>query len=118
MPDEKEPRLLPTNLPTRKAALATYRRRMWIEFGHRIGKHDFYLDILPPGYILKTRRDDQGQLHPEVEYDQAALSLPAWLRCLVFNCLLRKQKFASGMNPMHRGELSRAQSETTKVPTP
>jgi len=64
------------------------------EFGHRVGKHDLYLDILPPGYILKTWRDDQGQLHREVEYDQTALFLSAWLRCLVFNLMSR---FAQAM---------------------
>jgi hypothetical protein len=64
------------------------------EFGHRIGKHDLYLDILPPGYVLRTRRDDKGQLHREVEYDQTALFLTAWLRCLVFNLMSR---FAQAM---------------------
>jgi hypothetical protein len=64
------------------------------EFGHRIGKHDLYLDILPPGYVLKTYRDDQGQLHREVEYDQTAFSLSAWLRCLVFNLM---ERFAQDM---------------------
>lgn len=29
------------------------------ETAHRIGKHDLYLDILPPGYVLTSRRDDQ-----------------------------------------------------------
>ena len=55
------------------------------EVAHRIGRHDLHLDILPLGYILKTRRDDQGQLQREVEYDQTAFFLSAWLRCLVFN---------------------------------
>ncbi len=32
------------------------------EFAHRIGRHDLCLDILPPGYVLTTRRDDQGQI--------------------------------------------------------
>jgi hypothetical protein len=59
------------------------------EFGHRIGKHDLYLDILPQGYVLRTQRDDQRQLHREVEYDQTALFLSAWLRCLVFNLMSR-----------------------------
>jgi hypothetical protein len=59
------------------------------EFGHRIGKHDLYLDILPPGYVLRTQRDDKGQMHREVEYDQTALFLSAWLRCLVFNLMSR-----------------------------
>jgi len=47
------------------------------EIGHRVGKHDLCLDILPPGYILKTHRDDQGNLHREVEYDQTAFFLSA-----------------------------------------
>ena len=68
------------------------------EFGHRIGKHDLYLDILPPGYVLRTQRDDQGQLHREVDYDQTALFLSAWLRCLVFNLMSR---FAQAMGGDH-----------------
>ncbi len=57
------------------------------EFAHRIGKHDLCLDILPPGYVLKTRRDEQGQLIREVEDDDTAFFLSAWLRCLVFNLM-------------------------------
>jgi hypothetical protein len=57
------------------------------ESGQRIGKHDLYLDILPPGYVLRTCRDAQGQVHREVTYDQTALFLSAWLRCLVFNLM-------------------------------
>jgi len=64
------------------------------EVAHRIGRHDLHLDILPLGYILKTRRDDQGQLQREVEYDQTAFFLSAWLRCLVFNLMSR---FAQAM---------------------
>lgn len=64
------------------------------ETAHRIGKHDLHLDILPLGYVLKTRRDDQGQLQREVEYDQTAFFLSAWLRCLVFNLMSR---FAQAM---------------------
>ena len=59
------------------------------ETAHRIGKHDLHLDILPPGYVLTTLRDDQGQLHREVEYDQTAFFLSAWLHCLVFNLMSR-----------------------------
>ncbi len=59
------------------------------ETAHRIGKHDLYLDILPLGYVLTTRRDDQGQLQREVAYDQTAFFLSAWLRCLVFNLMSR-----------------------------
>jgi len=57
------------------------------EFAHRIGKHDLCLDILPPGYVLKTRRDEQGQLVRQLEDDDAAFFLSAWLRCLVFNLM-------------------------------
>jgi len=57
------------------------------EFAHRIGKHDLCLDILPPGYVLKTRRNEQGQLVREVEDDDTAFFLSAWLRCLVFNLM-------------------------------
>jgi len=57
------------------------------EFAHRIGKHDLCLDILPPGYVLKTRRNEQGQLVREVEDDYTAFFLSAWLRCLVFNLM-------------------------------
>jgi len=64
------------------------------ETAHRIGKHDLLLDILPLGYVLTTRRDDQGQLQREVEYDQTAFFLSAWLRCLVFNLMSR---FAQAM---------------------
>lgn len=55
------------------------------EFGHRIGKHDLCLDIVPPGYRLTSRRDESGQLQREVEYDPTAFFLSSWLRCLVFN---------------------------------
>jgi len=47
------------------------------EFAHRIGKHDLCLDILPPGYVLKTRRDARGQLLREVEDDDTAFFLSA-----------------------------------------
>lgn len=59
------------------------------EFGHRIGRHDLCLDILPPGYKLISRRDENGQLHREVEYAPTAFFLSAWLRCLVFNLMTR-----------------------------
>ncbi|MFQ5814577.1 MAG: hypothetical protein ACE5I2_15465 [Anaerolineae bacterium] len=57
------------------------------EFGHRIGKHDLCLDIVPPGYRLTSRRDENGQLQREVEYDPTAFFLSAWLRCLTFNLM-------------------------------
>jgi len=57
------------------------------EFGHRIGKHDLCLDIVPPGYRLTSRRDENGQLQREVEYDSTAFFLSSWLRCLVFNLM-------------------------------
>jgi hypothetical protein len=47
------------------------------ETAHRIGKHDLYLDVVPPGYTLKTQRDDQGQLQREIEFDQTAFFLSA-----------------------------------------
>ena len=77
-----------------RALLNEYGDHWGQEFAHRIGKHDLFLDVLPPGYVLKTRRDDQGQLHREVEYDQTAFFLSAWLRCLVFNLISR---FAQAM---------------------
>jgi hypothetical protein len=78
------------------------------EFGHRIGKHDLCLDILPPGYVLSTRRDGEGQLHREVEYDQTALFLSAWLRCLVFNLMSRfAQALGGGYAKMWAGTLLR-----------
>ena len=70
-----------------RALLNEYGDHWGQEFGHRIGKHDLYLDILPPGYVLQTWRDEQEQLHREVEYDQTAFFLSAWLRCLVFNLM-------------------------------
>jgi hypothetical protein len=72
-----------------RALLNEYGDHWGQETAHRIGKHDLYLDVLPPGYILKTRRDDQGQLHREIEFDQTAFFLSAWLRCLVFNLMSR-----------------------------
>jgi len=72
-----------------RALLNEYGDHWGQEFGHRIGKHDLDLDIVPPGYVLKTRRDEQGQLQREVEYDQTAFFLSAWLRCLVFNLMTR-----------------------------
>jgi hypothetical protein len=77
-----------------RALLNEYGDHWGQEFAHRIGKHDLYLDILPPGYVLKSWRDEQGQLHREVEYDQTAFFLSAWLRCLVFNLMGR---FAEAM---------------------
>jgi hypothetical protein len=66
------------------------------EFGHRVGRHDLCLDILPPGYVLTTRRDEAGQLQRAVEYDQTAFFLTAWLRCLVFNLLSRFAQAVGG----------------------
>jgi hypothetical protein len=77
-----------------RAFLNEYGDHWGQETAHRIGKHDLYLDILPPGYILKTRRDEQGQLQREIEFDQTAFSLSAWLHCLVFNLMSR---FAQAM---------------------
>jgi len=72
-----------------RALLNEYGDHWGQEGGHRVGKHDLCLDIVPPGYVLTTSRDDQGQLQREVEYDQTAFFLAAWLRCLVFNLLSR-----------------------------
>jgi hypothetical protein len=70
-----------------RALLNEYGDHWGQEFAHRIGKHDLCLDILPPGYVLKTQRDEQGQLVREVEEDDTAFFLSAWLRCLVFNLM-------------------------------
>jgi hypothetical protein len=70
-----------------RALLNEYGDHWGQEFAHRIGKHDLCLDILPPGYVLKTRRDEQGHLVREVEDDDTAFFLAAWLRCLVFNLM-------------------------------
>ena len=70
-----------------RALLNEYGDHWGQEFAHRIGKHDLCLDILPPGYVLKTERDAQGQLVREVEDDDTAFFLSAWLRCLVFNLM-------------------------------
>lgn len=70
-----------------RALLNEYGDHWGQEFAHRIGKHDLCLDILPPGYVLKTRRDEQGQLVREVGDDDTAFFLSAWLRCLVFNLM-------------------------------
>jgi len=70
-----------------RALLNEYGDHWGQEFAHRVGKHDLCLDILPPGYVLRTRRDEQGQLVREVEDDDTAFFLSAWLRCLVFNLM-------------------------------
>jgi hypothetical protein len=72
-----------------RALLNEYGDHWGQETAHRIGKHDLYLDVVPPGYILKTRRDDQGQLQREIEFDQTAFFLSAWLHCMVFNLMSR-----------------------------
>jgi hypothetical protein len=72
-----------------RALLNEYGDHWGQETAHRIGKHDLYLDVLPPGYTLETRRDEEGQLHRQIEFDQTAFFLSAWLRCLVFNLMSR-----------------------------
>lgn len=57
------------------------------EFAHRVGKHDLGYDILPQSYILRSRRDEQGQLQREVTLNIKAIFLVAWLRCLTFNLM-------------------------------
>jgi len=54
---EKEPWLLATNMPTLKAALAVYRRRMWIEemFGD-LKKHGFDLESTHLRHFLRLSR--------------------------------------------------------------
>jgi hypothetical protein len=68
------------------------------EFAHRIGRHDLQSDILPTGYVLKSTRDEQGALQREVEFDNTAFFLSAWLRCLVFNLMTR---FAQALGGAH-----------------
>ena len=41
-----------------------------------------------------THRDEEGNLHRQVEFDNTAFFLSAWLRCLVFNLMSR---FAQAM---------------------
>ena len=88
-PAERWPVALLTNDRTRDArALLNEQGDHWgQEFAHRIGRHDLDSDILPTGYVLKTTRDEQGELHREVEFDNTAFFLSAWLHCLVFNLM-------------------------------
>jgi hypothetical protein len=44
-------------------------------------------DILPPGYIRKTRCDAQGQLGREVDCDQTVFFPSIWLRYLIFSLI-------------------------------
>ena len=91
-----------------RALLNEYGDHWGQETAHRIGKHDLYLDVLPPGYILKTRRDDQGQLCREIEFDQTAFFLSAWLHCLVFNLMSRfAQALGGDFTKMWAGTLLR-----------
>jgi hypothetical protein len=88
-PAERWPVTLLTNDRTRDArALLNEQGDHWgQEFAHRIGRHDLQSDILPTGYVLKTTRDEQGELQREVEFDNTAFFLSAWLHCLVFNLM-------------------------------
>lgn len=88
-PAERWPVTLLTNDRTRDArALLNEQGDHWgQEFAHRIGRHDLQSDILPPGYVLKTTRDAHGELQREVEFDNTAFFLSAWLHCLVFNLM-------------------------------
>jgi len=91
-----------------RALLNEYGDHWGQETAHRIGKHDLYLDVLPPGYILKTRRDDQGQLCREIKFDQTAFFLSAWLHCLVFNLMSRfAQALGGDFTKMWAGTLLR-----------
>ena len=88
-PAERWPVVLLTNDREREArALLNEQGDHWgQEFAHRIGRHDLDSDILPTGYVLKTTRDERGELHREVEFDNTAFFLSAWLHCLVFNLM-------------------------------
>ena len=88
-PAERWPVVLLTNDRTREArALLNEQGDHWgQEIAHRIGRHDLQSDILPTGYVLKTTRDERGELHREVEFDNTAFFLSAWLHCLVFNLM-------------------------------
>lgn len=59
------------------------------EIGHRVGRHDLYLDVLPTGYKIKSKRNQCGEIEREVEFDQSAFRLSAWLRLLVYNLMSR-----------------------------
>ncbi len=88
-PAERWPVVLLTNdrKSDARTLLNEYGDHWGQEFAHRIGRHDLCLDILPPGYVLTTRRDEQGQIVRKVEYDDTAFFLSAWLRSLVFNLM-------------------------------
>ena len=102
-PAERWPVVLLTNDRTGDArALLNEQGDHWgQEFAHRIGRHDLDSDILPTGYVLKTTRDAQGALHREVEFDNTAFFLSAWLHCLVFNLMTRFAQ-ALGGEYVHR----------------
>mgnify|MGYP001572262586 CR=1 FL=1 len=88
-PAERWPVVLLTNDRIKDArALLNEQGDHWgQEFAHRIGRHDLDSDILPTGYVLKTTRDEQGELQREVQFDNTAFFLSAWLHCLVFNLM-------------------------------
>ena len=88
-PAERWPVTVLTNDRTRqaRASLNEQGDHWGQEFAHRIGRHDLDSDILPTGYVLKTTRDEQGELQREVEFDNTAFFLSAWLHCLVFNLM-------------------------------
>jgi hypothetical protein len=88
-PAERWPVVLLTNdrRSAARALLNEYGDHWGQEFAHRIGRHDLQSDILPPGYVLKTTRNEQGELEREVEFDNTAFFLSAWLHCLVFNLM-------------------------------
>jgi hypothetical protein len=109
-PAERWPVAILTNDPNidARALLNEYGDHWGQEFAHRIGKHDLCLDILPPGYVLKSQRDDQGQLQRQVEYDDTAFFLSAWLRCLLYNLMSRFAQAMGGDYPkMWAGTLLR-----------
>jgi len=59
------------------------------EIGHRVGRHDLFLDVLPTGYKIKSTRNQSGEIEREVDFDQSAFRLSAWLRLLVYNLMGR-----------------------------
>lgn len=66
------------------------------ELAQRVGKDDLCFDIVPPGYRLRSVRDECGELQRLVEPDPKALWLGAWLRLLVFNLVIQLGRALGG----------------------
>ena len=90
-PAERWPVVLLTNDREREArALLNEQGDHWgQEFAHRIGRHDLDADVLPMGYVLTSTRDEHGELQRDVDFDNTAFFLSAWLHCLVYNLMTR-----------------------------